>query len=170
MRNLDNFPVTLTSSIQHCHLTSISQMVSSSQWSRRSRMPTRRRTDPPTLRPERCSSYVTHPSQQTYRPQLRSSMDVQHKVLFFQDHPGRSIYARSARGLLSCKREQKEQFDRAHRARDLRPLKVKEQVQFFQNKPATGPIKWTTGTVTEVLECGRSYTIRGPNSRVYRRN
>ena len=47
---------------------------------------------------------------------------------------------------------------------------MKEQVQFFQNKPATGPIKWTTGTVTEVLECGRSYTIRGPNGRVYRRN
>ena len=47
---------------------------------------------------------------------------------------------------------------------------MKEQVQFFQNKPATGPIKWMTGTVTEVSECGRSYTIRGPNGRVYRRN
>ena len=50
------------------------------------------------------------------------------------------------------------------------PLKVKDQVQFFQNKPATGPIKWMTGTVTEALECGWSYTIRGPNGRVYRRN
>ena len=64
--------------------------------------------------------------------------------------------------LVELQQKQKEQFDRAHRARDLRPLKVKEQVQFFQNKPATGPIKWTTGTVTEVLECGRSYTISGP--------
>ena len=72
--------------------------------------------------------------------------------------------------LVELQEKQKEQFDRAHRARDLRPLKVKEQVQFFQNKPATGPIKWMTGTVTEVLECGRSYTISGPNGRVYRRN
>ena len=56
--------------------------------------------------------------------------------------------------LVELQEKQKEQFNRAHRARDLRPLKVKEQVQFFQNKPATGPIKWMTGTVTEVLECG----------------
>ena len=56
--------------------------------------------------------------------------------------------------LVELQEKQKEQFDRAHRARDLCPLKVKEQVQFFQNKPATGPIKWTTDTVTEVLECG----------------
>ena len=40
------------------------------------------------LRPEHYSNYVTHLSRQTYRPQLRSSMDVQHKVQFFQDHPG----------------------------------------------------------------------------------
>ena len=72
--------------------------------------------------------------------------------------------------LVELQEKQKEQFDRAHRARDLRPLKVKEQVQFFQNKQATGPIKWTTGTVTEILECGQSYTIQGPNGRVYRRN
>ena len=56
--------------------------------------------------------------------------------------------------LVELQEKQKEQFNKAHRARDLRPLKVKEQVQFFQNKPATGPIKWTTGTVTEILECG----------------
>ena len=43
--------------------------------------------------------------------------------------------------LVELQEKQKEQFDRAHRARDLRPLKVKEQVQFFQNKQATGPIK-----------------------------
>ena len=59
------------------------------------------------LRPEHYSNYVTHLSRQTYRPQLRSSMDVQHKVQFFQDHPGRSIYIRSARDLLSCKRNRK---------------------------------------------------------------
>ena len=78
--------------------------------------------------------------------QQRSSMDVQHKVQFFQDHPRRSIYVRSARDLLNCKRNKKNSLTEPHQARDLRPLKVKEQVQFFQNKPATGPIKWMTGT------------------------
>ena len=56
--------------------------------------------------------------------------------------------------LVELQEKQKEQFDRAHRAKDLRPLKVKGQVQFFQNKQATGPIKWMTSTVTEILECG----------------
>ena len=52
---------------------------------------------PPMLRPEHCSNYVTHLSQQTSCPQQRYSMDIQHKVQFFQDHPRRSIYVRSAR-------------------------------------------------------------------------
>ena len=56
--------------------------------------------------------------------------------------------------LVKLQEKQKENFDRAHRAKDLHPLKVKEQVQFFHNKQGTGPIKWTTGTVTEILECG----------------
>ena len=72
--------------------------------------------------------------------------------------------------LVELQEKQKEQFDRAHRARDLCPLKVREQVQFFHNKQGTGPIKWTTGTVTETLDCGCSYMIQAPNSRVYRRN
>ena len=65
-----------------------------------------------------------------------------------------NICIRSTRDLLQLQEKQKEQFDRAHRARDLCPLKVKECVQFFQNKQTTGPIKWTTGTVVEILECG----------------
>ena len=72
--------------------------------------------------------------------------------------------------LVELQEKQKEQFNKAHRAKDLHPLKVKEQVQFFQNKQATGPIKWTTGTVVEILKCGQSYMIQGPNGRVYRRN
>ena len=56
--------------------------------------------------------------------------------------------------LVELQEKQKEQFNRAHRARDLRPLKVKEQVQFLQKQTSTGPIKWMTGTVTEVLDCG----------------
>ena len=75
--------------------------------------------------------------------------------------------------LVELQEKQKEHFNRAnraHRAKDLHPLKVKEQVQFFHNKQGTGPIKWMTGTVTEILECGRSYMIQAPNGRVYRRN
>ena len=72
--------------------------------------------------------------------------------------------------LMELQEKQKEQFDRAHRANDLHPLKLKEKVHFFQNKPATGPIKWTTRTVAEIRKCGRSYVIRGPNGRMYRRN
>ena len=66
--------------------------------------------------------------------------------------------------------DQKEHFNKAHRAKDLCVLKVKEQVQFFHNKQGTGPIEWATSTVTEILECGWSYMIQGPNGRVYRRN
>ena len=122
------------------------------------------------LRPEHCSSCVTHPSWQTSCPQQRSYMADQHKVHSPHGHPRGPIYDRSTRDSLSLQEKQKEQFDRAHRAKDLHPLKLKEQVQFFQNKPATGPIKWTTGPVAEILECGRSYMIWGPNGRVYRRN
>ena len=56
--------------------------------------------------------------------------------------------------LVELQEKQKGHFNRAHRAKDLGPLKVKEQVQFFHNKQGTGPIKWMTGTVTEILECG----------------
>ena len=56
--------------------------------------------------------------------------------------------------LVKLQEKQKEHFDRAHRAKDLCTLKIKEQVQFFHNKQGTGPIKWMTGTVTKILECG----------------
>ena len=69
--------------------------------------------------------------------------------------PSKRVNIRQIRQrLVELQDKQKEQFDRAHRANDLCPLKVKEQVQFFQNKQATGPIKWMIGTVTEILECG----------------
>ena len=72
--------------------------------------------------------------------------------------------------LIQLQEKQKENFDKAHRAKDLHVLKVKEQVQFFPNKQGTGPVKWITGTVTEILECGCLYMVQAPNSRVYRRN
>ena len=68
------------------------------------------------------------------------------------------------------RKTEKNTFNKAHRATDLCTLKVKEQVQFFHNKLGTGLIKWMTGTVTEILECGQSYMIQAPNGRVYRRN
>ena len=72
--------------------------------------------------------------------------------------------------LIEIQNTQKEQFDRAHRAKDLWVLKVNKQVQFFPNQKGTGPSTWLTGTVTEILDCGHSYMIQGPNSRVYRKN
>ena len=41
--------------------------------------------------------------------------------------------------LVELQEKQKEQFDRAHQARDLRPLKVKEQVQVFQTSKPQAP-------------------------------
>ena len=66
--------------------------------------------------------------------------------------------------LIQLQEKQKENFDKAHRAKDLCVLKVKEQVQLFPNKQGTGPLHWTTGTVTEILECGCSYMVQAPNS------
>ena len=155
-KSLGSFPMTLTLFTPHHHPISISQMDSSRQWCRKSRTPTRRRMDPPMLRLKHCSSYMTHLSRQTSCPKQRFYMVVQHKVQSFQDHPRGSIYIRSRQRLVELQEKQKEQFNRAHRAKDLCPLKVKEQVQFFQNKQATGPIKWVTGTVVEIL---RMWTI-----------
>ena len=121
------------------------------------------------LRLEHYSSYVTHPSRQTSHPQQRFYMVIQLKEQSFQDHPKMSIYIRLGRDS-ELQEKQKENFNKAHRAKDLCILKVKEQVQFFHNKQGTGPIKWTTGTFTEILECRQSYMIQAPNGRVYRRN
>ena len=72
--------------------------------------------------------------------------------------------------LIQIREKQKENFDKAYRAKDPHILKVKEQIQFFTNKQGTGPLKWTTGTVTEILNCGCSYMIQAPNDKVYRWN
>ena len=66
---------------------------------------------------------------------------------------------------------QKEHFDRAHRAKDERILKVREQVQFFPQKQHGAKTKWLTGTVIEILERGRSYVMsKAQTGKKYRRN
>ena len=45
-----------------------------------------------------------------------------------------------------------------------------KNVRFFLNNQGTGWLTWLTGTVSEIHGCGCSYTIVGPNGRVYRRN
>ena len=77
---------------------------------------------------------------------------------------------RMCRWLLEIQHMQKEHFDRAHRAKDERVLKVREQVRLFPNKQYGMKLKWLTGTVRETLEWGRSYIIEGPNGKKYRRN
>ena len=72
--------------------------------------------------------------------------------------------------LIKIQNTKKEQFNRAHRAKDLWVLKVNEQVQFLPSKQGKGPLTWLMGTVTDILDCGCSYMIQGPKSKVYRRN
>ena len=68
--------------------------------------------------------------------------------------------------LIEIQDAQKQQFNRAHRAKDLRVLKINKQVHFFPNKQGTGGLNWLTGTVSETLDYGHSYMITGPNRRV----
>ena len=133
-------------------------------------MPTRKLMDLPMLRLKHYFSYLIHPSWQIFHPQQKFYMDVLHKEQFFQDHPNVSIYPRFWQKLIQLQVKQKENFDKAYRAKDLCVLKVKEKVQFFLNKQGTSPLQQITGTVTEILECGCLYMVQAPNSRVYRRN
>ena len=106
------------------------------------------------LKPEHYCSYVTHPSWQTSCPQQRFYMVIQLKAQSFQDHPRGSTYVRSEKDWLNSKRNKKNSSTEPTEPKICVPLKVKEKVQFFHNKQGTGPIKWMTGTVTEILECG----------------
>ena len=117
-----------------------------------------------------CFRYVTHPSRPTSRPQLKYSMDAQHKVLFFQDHPGRSIYARSTRGLLSCKRNRENSSTEPIEPEICIPWKWRNRSSSFKTNQPQAPSSGRQVLVTEVLECGQSYTICSPNGRVCRRN
>ena len=47
---------------------------------------------------------------------------------------------------------------------------MNEQVRFFPQKQYGMKLKWLTGIVSEILERGRSYIIKGPNRKKYRRN
>ena len=72
--------------------------------------------------------------------------------------------------LIEIQNSQKEQFNRSHRAKDLWVLKVNEKVSFVPNKQGTAWTTWLAGTMSQILDCGHSYTIKGSNGRVYRRN
>ena len=59
--------------------------------------------------------------------------------------------------LIEIQNAQKEQFDQAHRAKDLQVLNINEEVHFFPNKQGTGHPTWLTGTVSQILDSGHSY-------------
>ena len=160
----------LTSSTRRPHRTSINQMDSSRSWSRKSKPHTRKRTDLRMLKWEPYYSYVTPQSWKTYhapaeilhgRPAQGAVMPRRHRPINIQ---------KICRWLLEIQQTQKEHFDWAHRAKDERILKVREQVRFFPQKQYGTKLKWLTGTVIEILERGRSYIIEGPNGKKYRRN
>ena len=109
-------------------------------------MPTRRWTDPPMLRARALLQLHDTPimADLPSPAEILHGRPVQGTVL---SRPSKKVNIHQIhQRLVELQEKQKEQFNRAHRAKDLCPLKVKEQVQFFQNKQATGPIKWTTGT------------------------
>ena len=159
-----------TSCTPHHHLISTSPMVSLRPWWRRSRTPTRKLMDLQMLKQEHYFSYETPLSQQIFLLLLKFFMDDQHKEQSFQDPQNWSTYVRFGRDSLKYRTHRRNSLTEHYRAKDLWVLKVNEQVQFFPNKQGTGPLTWLTGTVTEILDCGCSYMIQGPNGRVYRRN
>ena len=96
--------------------------------------------DPPMLRQEHYSSYMTHPSQQTFHPQQRFYMVIQLKEQSFQDHPKGSIYIRSGKDLIELQEKQKEHFNRAHKAKDLNvPSKSRNKSSSSTTNKAQAP-------------------------------
>ena len=71
-------------------------MDSSRQWSRKSKPPTRKRTDLRTLKREPCYSYATPRSQKIYHPRQKSCMDGPHKELSCPDDTDPSTSRKSA--------------------------------------------------------------------------
>ena len=110
----------LTLCTPHHHLISTNPMVSLRPWWRRSRMPTRKLMDLPMLKQEHYFSYETHLSQQIFLLQLKYFMDMTStrsspfKTLKTDQH-----MTDSWQRLIEIQNTQKEQFDRAHRAKDL---------------------------------------------------
>ena len=139
-KNLGNLPVNLTSYTPHHHPISINQMDSSRPWWRKSRMLTRKWMDPPMLRLEHYSSYVTHPSWQTSHPQQRFYMVIPLKEQSLSRPSKRVNICQIRQRLVELQEKKKENFDKAHRAKDLHILKVKEQVQFFTTNKAQAPL------------------------------
>ena len=139
-------------------------------WWRRWKLHIRRQMDLQTLKLEPCCSCMIHQLQKICHHQQRYYMDGLHKELSCpQCHRPINI-PRIHQCLLEIQNHQKEHFDRVHRAKDERVLKVKEQVRFFPQKQYGTKLKWLTGTVREILEWGHSYIIEGPNRKKYRRN
>ena len=120
------------------------------------------------LRLEHYSSYVTHPSQQTSHPQQRFYMVIPLKEQSFQDHEKESVYIRSGRESLNFKKNRKKTLTKPMEPKIYVFSKSRNKSSSFTTNKAQAPVKWTTGTVTEILECGQSYMIQGPNGRVYR--
>ena len=84
--------------------------------------------DLPMLRLEHYFSYVIHPSWQIFLPQQKFYMDILHKEQFFQDHQKHVNIPQIWQKLIQLQEKQKENFDKAHRAKDLCVLRVKEKV------------------------------------------
>ena len=107
---------------------------------RKSKMPTRKWTDPPMLRPEHYSSYVTHLSQQTSCPQQRFYMVIQLKAQSFQDHPRESIYIRSGKDWLNSKRNRKNTLTKPTEPKIYVPSRSRNKSSSFTTNKAQAPL------------------------------
>ena len=160
-----------TSCSPHHHLISTSPMVSSRPWWRRSRTPMRKLMDLQMLKQEHYFKLWDTPiSTDLPSPaKILHGWPAQGAVI---SRPSKliNIHQIHGRDSLKYRTHRRNSLTEHTRAKVLRVLKVNEQVQFFPSKQGMGPLTWWTGTVTEILDCGHSYMIQGPNGRVYRRN
>ena len=158
----------LTLGTQLLPLTSTSQMVSLRPWWRKVKHAYKKTDGSPTAQAWALLQLCDTPIAADLPSPAENSTWETPKVQSSQDIQSRSTW----RDLVEIDRiqdAQKQQFDRAHRAKDLWVLNMNKQVCFFPNKQGMGGLIWLTGTVSEILDCGHSYMITGPNGRVYRK-
>ena len=168
-KNLGNLPMTLTLYTPHHHPISINLMDSSRPWWRKSRMLTRKQTDPLMLRLEHYSSYVTHPSWQTSHPQQRFYMVILLKEQSFQDHQKESIYIRSDSDSLNFKKNRKKTMTKPTEPKIYAFSKSRNKSSSFTTNKAQAPLSGHLAQWPKYWNVDDPTWSRAPTA-VYRRN
>ena len=124
------------------------------------------------LRLEHYSSYVTHTHHgRPSCPQQRFYMVIPLKEQFLSRPSKKSQYmSDQAETCWTSRKTEGTLWQSPQSQRSMHSQSQGNKSSSFTTNKAQAPVKWTTGTVTEILECGQSYMVQDPNSRVYRRN